>query len=1335
MTCPVPGCTDSTATNYNVLATIDDGSCYISGCIDSLATNYNALATLDDGSCAYACIVLAPTNEDFSLGALPIGTCVPNQWASTYTSGSGWVFGGNPGYAAGTNGRTAGTYAWIDFSGTDAGAILRVENVDVSSLTVPTLAFDYFSDFGTYNSLGTIPSNICYVEAFDGSVWNAIATLQLDTVGWNTYVYSLAGYSYGSSVVSVRFRAESGGSSSDFYNDLLVDDVRVMEAPAYGCTDMFASNYNASANMDDGSCLYPGCQDPLANNYCATCNVDDFSCTYNTCSTLDFIDNFESASLTGTWTTTSASNSAVSIITGANAITDTVSLEFTGGATASYGYPTSDTAAFAILDHLATATTCLDLSNAASQINLSFSASYSTYYTNNFAWMRVLVNGSPLRDVNNVFSYNNSTNLGTTGFTGNAGTAATYLYDLSAFTGQSQVYVTFETSCRGSLLATALYGDIIRVDDVNVYNVYPCTYFAASSSLINDVTCNLGADGSAVATATNTFPISLSYLWSDGQTTATATGLAAGSYSCVVTDSINGCSDSTFVTISEPAAIIASAVVLDATSPIVADGSASISVVGGTPCITLTTGYCAGGPTSAFDSELRDVTLNGDAGSSINYVSSLPAVIGLNNQSATMSASLTSGSTYTVNVNPGTNGGTYGGRCEVWIDYNLDGVYDASELIGGAPAHVVGGTDITFTVPLGTASGTTRMRVMHNETSSTVPFDPCASFLWGSTVDFGIALNGGTDAYTFAWSNGDTTSTASGLALGTISCTVTDCNGCTAVYTGFVGVNVIVGCMDATMWNYNPIANTSDSLSCIPMAYGCIDATAANGVAFDTLTANTNDSTLCCYVTGCTDALAINYNPLACFVLASCNFCDTSNVLTAPLSQSFEGLVDTTFNQSFSDNFDWTRDNGGTGSSATGPQYVNPTTGALMNTWSTVTYPNSSADGDYYMYIETSSGINGNYADYTSNCIDISALASPSLVFNYHMYGATINTLEVFANGVLAWSQTGAQGSAWNNGIVDLSAYGSNVTITFRGTRGTSFNGDIAIDNIIVDEMPASGCTDILACNYNSAATLDDGSCFILSASASAIDALCNGSSDGSVSASSNDSTATYSWDNGSTGSTVSGLAAGTYVVTATNAFGCVATDTVTIGEPALLSLTTSVVNESGTANADGSINLIVGGTPCITLTTGYCAGGPTSAFDSELRDVTLNGDAGSSINYVSSLPAVTGLNDQTALSASLTSGSTYTVNVNPGTNGGTYTGRCEVWIDYNLDGVYDASELIGGAPAHVVGGTDITFTVPLGTASGNTRMRVMHNETTSTVPFDPCASFLWGSKVDFDIY
>ena len=90
------------------------------------------------------------------------------------------------------------------------------------------------------------------------------------------------------------------------------------------------------------------------------------------------------------------------------------------------------------------------------------------------------------------------------------------------------------------------------------------------------------------------------------------------------------------------------------------------------------------------------------------------------------------------------------------------------------------------------------------------------------------------------------------------------------------------------------------------------------------------------------------------------------------------------------------------------------------------------------------------------------------------MYGATMGSLRYLLSGTLAWSQSGAQGSDWKNGIIDLSNYGSTVTVTFRATRGTSFNGDIAID-LRVEELPASGCTDSLACNYDPTATLDDG--------------------------------------------------------------------------------------------------------------------------------------------------------------------------------------------------------------------------------------------------------------------
>ena len=52
---------------------------------------------------------------------------------------------------------------------------------------------------------------------------------------------------------------------------------------AYGCTDQNATNYDPSANNDDGSCEYPaldGCTDVNACNYNSQATVDDGSCTY-----------------------------------------------------------------------------------------------------------------------------------------------------------------------------------------------------------------------------------------------------------------------------------------------------------------------------------------------------------------------------------------------------------------------------------------------------------------------------------------------------------------------------------------------------------------------------------------------------------------------------------------------------------------------------------------------------------------------------------------------------------------------------------------------------------------------------------------------------------------------------------------------------------------------------------------------------------------------------------------------------------------------------------------------------------------------------------------------
>lgn len=53
-TSEIPGCLYPTATNYNLVATIDDGGCVFEGCTIASAANYSPLATIDDGSCIFA---------------------------------------------------------------------------------------------------------------------------------------------------------------------------------------------------------------------------------------------------------------------------------------------------------------------------------------------------------------------------------------------------------------------------------------------------------------------------------------------------------------------------------------------------------------------------------------------------------------------------------------------------------------------------------------------------------------------------------------------------------------------------------------------------------------------------------------------------------------------------------------------------------------------------------------------------------------------------------------------------------------------------------------------------------------------------------------------------------------------------------------------------------------------------------------------------------------------------------------------------------------------------------------------------------------------------------
>ncbi len=110
----------------------------------------------------------------------------------------------------------------------------------------------------------------------------------------------------------------------------------------------------------------------------------------------------------------------------------------------------------------------------------------------------------------------------------------------------------------------------------------------------SDISCNGATDGQVTANAGGGTGV-YSYVWYDdaalsspiGQTTATATGLGAGSYWVEVTD-VNGCTISASVTLTEPAVVAVTAAVSsnyngsDISCFGVADGEATASPTGGT---------------------------------------------------------------------------------------------------------------------------------------------------------------------------------------------------------------------------------------------------------------------------------------------------------------------------------------------------------------------------------------------------------------------------------------------------------------------------------------------------------------------------------------------------------------------------------------------------------------------------------------------------------------------------------------------------------------------------------------------------------------------------------
>ncbi|WP_024770109.1 M14 family zinc carboxypeptidase [Aquimarina macrocephali] len=425
----------------------------------------------------------------------------------------------------------------------------------------------------------------------------------------------------------------------------------------------------------------------------------------------------------------------------------------------------------------------------------------------------------------------------------------------------------------------------------------------------------------------------------------------------------------------------------------------------------------------------------------------------------------------------------------------------------------------------------------------------------------------------------------------------------------------------------------------------------------------------------CAGGASSPYGTLINFTTTDTQACTGIN--SFPYTESFETGLGLWTNAT-GDDINWTRDSGGTSSSSTGPS--------------------SAQDGTFYLYTEASTNVTppgspNKTALLNSPCIDLAILSGISLEFGYHMYGSNMGAMEVLvstndgANYTSLWTKSGDLGNSWNQAAIDLTAYaGSVIKLQFKGTTGTSFRSDMAIDNISIKS--------------------------------SAPDTEAPSIPTGLTTSSVTSSTIGLSWNASTDNIGVSGYEiyqGATLVTTATS------TSYTVIGLTPNTTYTFSVKAKDAAGNTSSSSNT-ASGTTSNTSTT-YCASKGSNVNYEYIDYVGLGGIANTTT-------ANAGYGDFTNLIANIGTG-TNTIVVSAGFANTAYREYWSIWIDYNQNGTFDSAEQIVSNLSNSSDNQSFNFDVPTTAVAGNTRMRVSMKYSTAS---GPCDTFTYGEVEDYTV-
>ncbi|MEO8148588.1 MAG: T9SS type A sorting domain-containing protein, partial [Bacteroidia bacterium] len=471
----------------------------------------------------------------------------------------------------------------------------------------------------------------------------------------------------------------------------------------------------------------------------------------------------------------------------------------------------------------------------------------------------------------------------------------------------------------------------------------------------------------------------------------------------------------------------------------------------------------------------------------------------------------------------------------------------------------------------------------------------CNGALTGA-IDIEVA--GGTESYSYNWSNSAATEDLSGAGAGTYTCTVTDSRGCTAIISSTItqpaalALNATVNQIQCNGGTGSVLLNVTGGVTPYTVNWSNGNSTQSNtGLLSGTYTVTVTD------VNGCTKSGTFTINTEPTVLSISCsstnNNCFNSNNGTVSASAS-GGTTPYTYNWS----------NGSTSASQSnlpkGTYIVTFTDahGCTASCLSTITQPAALA--------VTTVAVNPTSGSPASGTINVNVTGgTPAYSYQWNN-GSTQQNRTGLSAGTYTVTVTDANGCSatkkvaltytcqlgYVNTVVTKPSCGkANGVATVTGTGGTGYTYAWQTTPV---QTTATGTgllyyynsycliTDVTTgCSFMDTVTLPTSNGLLLTLTsptyAGGKNIRCYGETNGSISLIVSGSTGpyTYLWNTGGTTQNLTGLGAGTYIVTVSNG-GCTSSNLITLTQPAALLVATSGTNPScggsnGTATASAS--------------------------------------------------------------------------------------------------------------------------------------------------------------------